>query len=207
MKSLYTCILYLFKGRIMHFNVCVCVCTWTVSHTCMPYLFITITWVLVLVSSKWQWIGFGSTVSNCWYYWVYIFTAHEKPIWIVSDTRRRSDMKWFKENYGTAVKTVRVLADDDVRRQRGWVFTAGNMWWTWKFSGLNSYIVLIFNWLVIIFTNLPYYTIAIIIIITPWSWNLLEKLPVAQLLKNFPTFYGTQRFITDFTSALQWSLS
>jgi hypothetical protein len=57
---------------------------------------------------------------------MYIFTAHEKPIWIVSDTRRRSDLKWFKENYGTAVKTVRVLADDDVRRQRGWVFTTGN---------------------------------------------------------------------------------
>jgi hypothetical protein len=26
---------------------------------------------------------------------------------------------------------------------------------------------------------------------TPWSWVLLEKLPVTQLLKNFPTFYGT----------------
>jgi hypothetical protein len=31
--------------------------------------------------------------------------------------------------------------------------------------------------------------------------------PVAQLLKNFPTFYGTQRFITVFTRALHWSLS
>lgn len=44
----------------------------------------------------------------------------------MSDTRRRSDLKWFKENYGNAVKTVRVLADDDVRTQRGWVFTTGN---------------------------------------------------------------------------------
>ncbi|PNF41091.1 hypothetical protein B7P43_G06226 [Cryptotermes secundus] len=56
---------------------------------------------------------------------VEMFNAYEKPIWIVSDTRRRSDLKWFKENYDIAVKTVRVLADDDVRRQRGWVFTAG----------------------------------------------------------------------------------
>jgi len=56
---------------------------------------------------------------------MYIFVAHQKPIWIVSDTRRQTDLKWFKENYGTAVKTVRVLADDDVRRQRGWVFTPG----------------------------------------------------------------------------------
>jgi hypothetical protein len=30
--------------------------------------------------------------------------------------------------------------------------------------------------------------------ITPWSWALLEKRPVEQLLKNFPTFYGTRRF-------------
>jgi hypothetical protein len=37
---------------------------------------------------------------------------------------------------------------------------------------------------------------------TPWSSALLEKLPVAQLLKNFPIFYGTQRFISTFTTAL-----
>jgi hypothetical protein len=33
---------------------------------------------------------------------------------------------------------------------------------------------------------------------------LLEKPPVAQLLKNFPIFYGTRRFITVFTRALHW---
>jgi hypothetical protein len=32
-----------------------------------------------------------------------------------------------------------------------------------------------------------------------WSWALLEKLPIVQLLENFPAFYGTQRFITAFT--------
>jgi hypothetical protein len=31
--------------------------------------------------------------------------------------------------------------------------------------------------------------------------------PVVQPLKNFPTFYGTRRFITVFTSALNYSLS
>jgi hypothetical protein len=31
--------------------------------------------------------------------------------------------------------------------------------------------------------------------------------PVVQLLKNFPEFYGTRRFITIFTRALHWSLS
>jgi hypothetical protein len=39
------------------------------------------------------------------------------------------------------------------------------------------------------------------------SWALLEKLPIVQLLKNFPAFYGTWRFITVFTRALHWSLS
>jgi hypothetical protein len=40
-----------------------------------------------------------------------------------------------------------------------------------------------------------------------WSWALLEKLPIVLLLKNFPEFYGTRRFITAFTRALHWSLS
>jgi hypothetical protein len=39
------------------------------------------------------------------------------------------------------------------------------------------------------------------------SWILLEKLSVVQLLKNFPAFYGIQRFITVFIRALHWSLS
>jgi hypothetical protein len=37
--------------------------------------------------------------------------------------------------------------------------------------------------------------------LTPWSWDLLEKPPAVQLLKNFPTFYGIRRFITVFTRA------
>jgi hypothetical protein len=44
-------------------------------------------------------------------------------------------------------------------------------------------------------------------VLPPWSWAILEKPPVVQLLKNFPTFYGTRWFITVFTGALQWSLS
>jgi hypothetical protein len=40
-----------------------------------------------------------------------------------------------------------------------------------------------------------------------WRWALLQKPPIVQLLKNFPTFYGTRRFITVFTRALHWSLS
>jgi hypothetical protein len=39
-------------------------------------------------------------------------------------------------------------------------------------------------------------------LINSWSWALLEKPPIVQLLKNFPAFYGTRRFITVFTKAL-----
>jgi hypothetical protein len=44
-------------------------------------------------------------------------------------------------------------------------------------------------------------------VLTSWSWALIEKPSVVQLLKKFPAFYGTQRFITLFTRALHWSLS
>jgi hypothetical protein len=37
-----------------------------------------------------------------------------------------------------------------------------------------------------------------------WSWALLEKLPIVQLLKNFPAFYGIRRFIVVYTRALHW---
>jgi hypothetical protein len=44
-------------------------------------------------------------------------------------------------------------------------------------------------------------------LLTSCSWALLEKPPIVQLLKNFPAFYGTRRFITVSTTALHWSLS
>jgi hypothetical protein len=43
--------------------------------------------------------------------------------------------------------------------------------------------------------------------VTPWSNVLLEKLTGFQLVKKFPTFYRTQRFITAFTSTRHLSLS
>ena len=44
-------------------------------------------------------------------------------------------------------------------------------------------------------------------LLTPWCRVLLEKLTGLQLVKNFPLFYGTRRFITAFTSARHLSLS
>jgi len=42
--------------------------------------------------------------------------------------------------------------------------------------------------------------------ITTWSRVLLEKLTGSQLVKKFPTFYETRRFITAFTSSRHLSL-
>jgi len=48
---------------------------------------------------------------------------------------------------------------------------------------------------------------ALTYILTPWSRVLLNKLTSFQLVKIFPAFYGTRRFITTFTSARHLSLS
>lgn len=54
-----------------------------------------------------------------------IISAKSAKVWIVSDIRRKTDLKWFKENYGAKIKTVKIFADDIVRAKRGWVFANG----------------------------------------------------------------------------------
>jgi hypothetical protein len=44
-------------------------------------------------------------------------------------------------------------------------------------------------------------------LLTPWSRVLLEKLIGSQLVKKFPVFYGTRRFIATFTSVRHLSLT
>ena len=44
-------------------------------------------------------------------------------------------------------------------------------------------------------------------LLTPWCRVLLEKLTGLQLVKKFPAFHGTPRFITAFTSFRHLSLS
>ena len=44
-------------------------------------------------------------------------------------------------------------------------------------------------------------------LLTPWSRVLLEKLTSLQLVRKFPAFHGTRRFITALTSVRQLSLS
>ena len=44
-------------------------------------------------------------------------------------------------------------------------------------------------------------------LLTLWCWVLLEKLTGLQLVKTFPAFHGTRRFITALTSVRHLSLS
>ena len=44
-------------------------------------------------------------------------------------------------------------------------------------------------------------------LLTPWCRVLLERVTGLQLVKKFPAFYGTQRFITALTSVRHLSLS
>ena len=46
-----------------------------------------------------------------------------------------------------------------------------------------------------------------LILLTPRCRVLLEKLTGLQLVKKFPAFYGTRRFITALTSVRQLSLT
>ncbi|XP_069734984.1 phosphomevalonate kinase [Phaenicophaeus curvirostris] len=48
-----------------------------------------------------------------------------QPVWVVSDARRLSDVDWFRAVYGAAVQTVRVVATEETRKRRNWVFVPG----------------------------------------------------------------------------------
>ena len=48
-----------------------------------------------------------------------------KPMWIISDARRKTDVKFFREYYPDVVKFVRIEASESTRQQRGFIFTPG----------------------------------------------------------------------------------
>ena len=58
-----------------------------------------------------------------------------------------------------------------------------------------------------IFTIINRFFYVLTYLLTPWCRVLLEKLTGLQLVKNFPAFYGTRRFITAFISFRHPSLS
>lgn len=44
---------------------------------------------------------------------------------IVSDIRRKTDIKWFRETFGSKIKLIRIECEDRVREDRGWIFQKG----------------------------------------------------------------------------------
>lgn len=52
-------------------------------------------------------------------------TAATQPVWLVSDARRISDLIWFRTQYPTQTRTIRVQTSDQTRTERGWIYTPG----------------------------------------------------------------------------------
>jgi phosphomevalonate kinase len=48
-----------------------------------------------------------------------------KEIVIVSDIRRVTDIKYFRETFGDKIKLIRICCDNCIREERGWKFQAG----------------------------------------------------------------------------------
>jgi phosphomevalonate kinase len=53
------------------------------------------------------------------------FARSSKPIVIVSDVRRKTDIQWFRQTCGDKIRTIRISASDGVRMRRGWQFQVG----------------------------------------------------------------------------------
>lgn len=64
----------------------------------------------------------------------------EKPVWIISDARRKTDVDYFRQHYPKETVTVRITADLDVREKRDFVFTAG------KYLQIFGGCVLLVDW-------------------------------------------------------------
>jgi len=79
---------------------------------------------------------------------------------------------------------------------------------TWKCS-FESWQGHILSWLrlVLCYSVHQYNSGILTYLFTPWCRVLLEKLTGLQLVKKFPAFYGTWRFVTALTSVRHLSLS
>ncbi|EFN64677.1 Phosphomevalonate kinase [Camponotus floridanus] len=54
-----------------------------------------------------------------------MYDAWNKSVWIISDVRRKTDIKWFIENFGDLCKNIHIVCSEEVRQKRGWIFTTG----------------------------------------------------------------------------------
>ena len=68
-------------------------------------------------------------------------------------------------------------------------------------------LIIIIVVVVVLLLLLVVVVVVVVVVLTLRSRVLPEKLTGSQLVKKFPAFYGTRRFITAFTSARHLSLS
>lgn len=54
-----------------------------------------------------------------------IFFIADSEIIIVSDIRRKNDIRYFKESYDDKVFTIRLTCPDNIRNERGYIYTQG----------------------------------------------------------------------------------
>jgi hypothetical protein len=77
---------------------------------------------------------------------------------------------------------------------------------TYLFTYLFGYLLTYLLIYLLIYLLVDLFTYLLTFVVTPWS-RVLEKLTGSPLVKNFPAFYRTRKFITTFTSANHLSLS
>lgn len=46
-------------------------------------------------------------------------------LWLVTDCRQQADLEFFKHRFGERNKTIRIVANENVRAERGWQYIKG----------------------------------------------------------------------------------
>ena len=54
----------------------------------------------------------------------YFCSKLDKSVNFVTDCRRMSDLEFFKEHH-SSIYTIKIIADENIRNNRGWIFTKG----------------------------------------------------------------------------------
>ena len=83
-------------------------------------------------------------------------------------------------------------------------------WSKWNFEkdhSIEAFIYCLMSSLLLVQSLMTFNEYLLTDLLNPWSRFLLEKLTGSQLIKKFPVFYVTWKFITAFTTARHLSLS
>jgi hypothetical protein len=148
----------------------------------------------VHVPSKWRWIStglHGVTFQKIVFLNAILFGFYSFKSIVYNCTVLMLDFRWFRGEFGS---DRRAASLDTVNAGCIYIGIAGSNGRSFikLLSAESHQNMILYNCLRI--TN-------------SMELNPYWEAPIVQPLKNFPTFYGTRRFITVFTRALHWSLS